>query len=131
MTTNRHWHGFMHQTSGADVKNEFTIVENLIAQGRPPRVVRDWLRYPASSVQVHADSPEAAVQWLRAEYEAVEDQLDSVALATPKDERFARALASLQGSDALAWCFWLGTTSQLRLAVVGMLECPANQRRAR
>lgn len=120
----RHWHGFSNRMPAADTtKYSFTIFENL-PTGWPPRLVRDWLRHPPSVVTCHADTPEEAVAWLRGEYEDSEDQLDSVAHATPKQERFDRALTSLRGGDDLCWGFWIGTHTYLTLAVIGMDRCP-------
>jgi hypothetical protein len=112
-----HWHCYLWQGDGVswgrDCDRRSTLTDIT------PLVVRDWLNKPAWTIKQAPEDPEAAVAWLKREYDKVTQSIGQQATAIPEKTRFGIALYDLRAGNDLSWGFWVGTSTMWSAAVVG------------
>jgi hypothetical protein len=79
----------------------------------PPKVLKDWLRKPASAVKQIVTTPDDGLAWLREQCRAA--GFDPIG----GQDAYGRALLDLQGGTDVCWGGWLGTAAYLHLTIVG------------
>lgn len=111
-----HWHCHLSRMSGAEYGNEAERVSPTSALA--PKVIRDWLRKPTSTLAQVVYTPEEVITWLRSRWEPYA-ALWSV-LWQPPEERFPPALYDLRCGNDLLWAEWInGSSTLLHTAIVG------------
>jgi hypothetical protein len=82
----------------------------------PPKLLKDWLRKPASAIKQVVKTPDDGLVWLREQCRAANFS------SFGAEDAYGRALLDLQGGTDVCWGGWLGTTTYLHLAIVGTPE---------
>lgn len=116
-----HWHCYTSRMDGATFGND--LVREDPNTDAAPKIVRDWLRKPARTLQHVATTPDDAVEWLRGQWESIKPSAGEAATAIDPETLFGRALYDLSCGTDICWGYWIsGGSTHVQMAVVGVAD---------